>query len=687
MKKLVIAIATAGFAVSLVSTALAEADLMITGVMDGDRPGGQPKMVELYARNDIADLSQYALSRAGNGSSSWDSIGENHVLPPISLKAGDFYYAVGNSFDDQTETFDAIWPAYSGIRMRNYGVNSNGDDVTGLFHDATGTFSGGETLIDVFGELGVDGSGTVWEHKDGWAYSNDGRKPSATFNVANWDVQNGALDGLDEAGHADSFPDMEYVAEVASSPPTITEIADQSIPADTTTGPLVFKVDDLQTAPADLVVTASSDNTSLVPNNDANLVLAGADNNRTIEVIPAASQEGTANITITVTDGDSESASTTFAVTVGAPFISPIANVVTPQDTATAAIPFEVGDNEQDAGSLVVTGTSSDPLLVPDANISVANLGGGDRAVTITPASFQVGTAEITLTVSDGVNSMPTMFHITVSFDLGLDLTDDFEYADGPLPDVSSFVWFAHSRADSNDLVVAEQKVSLSYTNNTDAHAFMFNTPYATNSGIVAYTGFVVSFSELPSFRGSYFAHFWDTGFNYPARVFAMTEGAEDGKFRLGVSNGGFPAEIYPLDLVTNAEYNVVTCYNLGTAETKLWINPTSEDDPSISATDVRLPANVDGYALRQASGIGTFTFDNLRISTTFNDVLTAVAPTPIPLNIEPEGQDVVLTWTNPAFTLQSAPAPDGEYTDVPDAASPYTVPASEDQQYYRLKY
>ena len=43
-------------------------DLIITGVYDGDLSGGTPKGVELYASADIADLADYGLSSANNGS-------------------------------------------------------------------------------------------------------------------------------------------------------------------------------------------------------------------------------------------------------------------------------------------------------------------------------------------------------------------------------------------------------------------------------------------------------------------------------------------------------------------------------------------------------------------------------------------------------------------------------------------
>ena len=72
----------------------------------------------------------------------------------------------------------------------------------------------------------------------------------------------------------------------------------------------------------------------------------------------------------------------------------------TNEDTATSAIAFTVGDNETAAGSLTVTGSSSNTTLVPNANI-VFGGSGANRTVTVTPASNQSGTTTITVTVTD----------------------------------------------------------------------------------------------------------------------------------------------------------------------------------------------------------------------------------------------------------------------------------------------
>ena len=126
---------------------------------------------------------------------------------------------------------------------------------------------------------------------------------------------------------------------------------------------------------------------------------AAADSNRTVTITPpAAGQDGSANITVIVSDG-SATASTTFQVSIAAgrpvntpPTISAIADQTVSQNTATPAIPFMVGDVETAATNLVVSATSSDTNLLPTAGILLGGAG-TNRTVTATPGCRIDGTA------------------------------------------------------------------------------------------------------------------------------------------------------------------------------------------------------------------------------------------------------------------------------------------------------
>lgn len=199
--------------------------------------------------------------------------------------------------------------------------------------------------------------------------------------------------------------------------PTISDIGDQMVAEDTTTGALVITVGDTETAATSLTLSATSSNTMLAPN--ANIIFGGTGVNRTVTVAPAANQNGTATISVTVGDANGGTATDSFALTVDAvndlPTISDVANQSTNEDTATDALELTVGDVETTAGSLTLLRASSNTALVPVDGIAIAGFG-ANRTVTVTPAANQSGTATITLTVSDGSGGTATdSFLLTVT--------------------------------------------------------------------------------------------------------------------------------------------------------------------------------------------------------------------------------------------------------------------------------
>ncbi len=57
----------------------------------------------------------------------------------------------------------------------------------------------------------------------------------------------------------------------------------------------------------------------------------------------------------------------------------------------------------------------------------------------------------------------------------------------------------------------------------------------------------------------------------------------------------------------------------------------------------------------------------------------------PIPLSVQRRNDEFVLTWTNSAFSLQSAPTVTGAFSDTPGATSPHTNRAVGTGGYFRL--
>ena len=154
-------------------------DLVITGVYDGPLPGGTPKGVELYVIRDIADLSMYGIGSANNGGG---TDGEEFTFPAVSVTAGSYIYVASEAVE--FANYFGFAPDYTSGSMA-----INGDDAIELFYLGS--------VIDVFGDINVDGSGEVWDYLDGWAYrmDNTGTDGSA-FTVSNW-IYSGidAMDG------------------------------------------------------------------------------------------------------------------------------------------------------------------------------------------------------------------------------------------------------------------------------------------------------------------------------------------------------------------------------------------------------------------------------------------------------------------------------------------------------------
>ena len=122
---------------------------------------------------------------------------------------------------------------------------------------------------------------------------------------------------------------------------------------------------------------------------------------RNLNPTPETSNEATITVTVTAVND--------------VPTITPIGNQVIDEDSPTGVIAFTVGDAEIDPEDIAVTGSSSDQAVIPDSNIDLQELSGGNWTVQVTPSPNQNGSATITLNVSDGSETTPLVFLVTVN--------------------------------------------------------------------------------------------------------------------------------------------------------------------------------------------------------------------------------------------------------------------------------
>lgn len=443
-----------------------------------------------------------------------------------------------------------------------------------------------------------------------------------------------------------------------NAPPTISDIADLTTPFNTSTGPIPFTVGDAETAAGALTLAGSSTDQALVP--DANIVFGGSGPNRTVTITPVDFESGKTLITITVTDEHGRSRSDSFVLTVqdsdNPPTILNIPNQQTSPGTATPAIPFVVFDSETDAGSLLVFGTSGNQALVPDANI-VFGGSGSNRTVTITPAGAVTGTATITIFVTDGSFTSSNSFILSVL--PAILLGDDFSYPDGSIITNSAFFWNTHSATagQTGQTQVINGELRISSSQSEDINAPLTNAPYAAASGMILYAGFTVNFTQLPNAAGTYFAHFKDGANGFRARIYSGTANAASGAFRLGIANGAGTVSQAGFDLQLSNTHAVVVRYNLGTGESTLWVNPTGESSPGVTALDAPSTITVVSWAFRQAAGIGTMAIDELKVGTSFAAVSPYVRQ-PASLRIDRIGGGMQISWPVSApGNLQGTPS------------------------------
>ncbi|HRE79565.1 MAG TPA: Ig-like domain-containing protein [Opitutaceae bacterium] len=206
-------------------------------------------------------------------------------------------------------------------------------------------------------------------------------------------------------GDGSSPPPPVNTAPTVTTPASLTILPGKS-------GTTTFEVGDKEFNPEDLSVTATSSNTTLIPN--SSLQITGVGGAYKIVVTAPPDKSGSSTITLSVRD-DSLTTQKTFVVTVPAntaPTLSTLSSVTT-SATRTASTSFTIGDKESDLNQLVVTATSSNSTLLPNSSLKLTGTG-ASRTLSFTAPGTAAGTAAVTVTVSDGYLKTAKSFTVTV---------------------------------------------------------------------------------------------------------------------------------------------------------------------------------------------------------------------------------------------------------------------------------
>lgn len=210
-----------------------------------------------------------------------------------------------------------------------------------------------------------------------------------------------------------------FITSASAVTPLIGDVADQNIAQGTSTGTLYFTIGDTETTFTSLTVSAVSNDPALLPT----LTLGGTNSQRSINVTATNGVTGTATVTLTVTDGETLTASSAFQVTVTTANAKPTLTglpghqIISPGQNA-PALDFTVNDAETAASALVVSATSSNTVLVPNANLTLGGSGAA-RTLQITPVSGQKGCAVIRVKVTDALGASAQSEVVFSVFDTG----------------------------------------------------------------------------------------------------------------------------------------------------------------------------------------------------------------------------------------------------------------------------
>jgi hypothetical protein len=217
------------------------------------------------------------------------------------------------------------------------------------------------------------------------------------------------------------WADFNVKVRSVNDPPNISAIDNLSLSEGS--GPLTVQLSGINSGAANevqpLVVSARSSNPGVVPNPKVNYTSPNGFGS--LLITPAIGTNGSAVITVTVSDGEAinGAASRSFSVTVKAPDEPPVIlglrdSVEIRPPALSIRIGFQIQDPDTPADRLTVSGYSSDPSFLPSSNLVFEGTG-EQRTLTITPLLGRIGPVTVTVVVSDGNASVSASFYLFVA--------------------------------------------------------------------------------------------------------------------------------------------------------------------------------------------------------------------------------------------------------------------------------
>ncbi len=241
---------------------------------------------------------------------------------------------------------------------------------------------------------------------------------------APYDLGDAGWAGFASRQHPDTNLHPRLIVQFANTPPMMTTVTNQAMDANAVLGPVAVTVGDPETPTTSLLLTATSSNPTLLPNQGISIAMLGS--GRFLTFTPSPNRTGVTEITLSLNDG-AQTVVQSFLLRVGPPTAPPglsfIPDQVLNEDVASVAIPFTVTNQLGAGGDLSVTFNSFSFSRVPTLNFTLGSLDASNspsgpisqRFVVITPAANYAGSNVVTVQVSDGFQSIVRSFGVRVT--------------------------------------------------------------------------------------------------------------------------------------------------------------------------------------------------------------------------------------------------------------------------------
>jgi hypothetical protein len=611
-------------------------------------------------------------------------------------------YPAATSFNDISGSSASGWESYPNEDVENLLPYDSYPDSLQNYYDFTG-FPGvannpnfGLRIVVEYESTATYGIGTTNDYEGvGETYALGGDMGTYTYDLVG--VYGDAITNNNAPPVISAFETNSIVVTNETTLDSVPITNTFTVSGDTTADKFTYSAQSLN-------IGTINPNFSFTSNADGNCTLVITPN-------PIAENVAAAPILVTVTDTNGDSSSAWFNLTVTTEFPSPTVTGLTATNTlanTTVGAPFSVSSSVDPVDQSTYNTGSDNNTVIPAGNISVSTSGGGATAanpiLNISPASDELGVGIVSVTVNDNdsteAKSTSVTIPVMVAPNTNILALDYFNYdSSGALDTIGEGFW-QHLSGHVGQMQVSASPTGGSvlvdtFNNTENLQTPLLGAPYSTSADApvtTLYYSFVVNMSpgNVPLVNGTYFAAFND-GKGNTADVddclVAATNGAAPGDYRLGISDdvGATAANtdtvMLPQDLVPGSNYVVVTALNLNTGQSTLWVNPSGQSSTSVTAVPdtgtVAYP--ISDFELRESGAAGGgVNVSFVKVGDTFDSVFPS-------LHVQSVGGKVIVNWSDPTLSIQSATDLLGPFTDVPSATPPYTNNINSATMFYRF--